>query len=119
VPYGFGPAYTSYPYQPDVETSAARSYLDQTAVPLRAAGSDVDVHAEIGLVAATLARLARERRVEAIAMATHGRSGVARGVLGSVATGVIRLAHVPVLVARPAALPRTPRFSEAAAVGPA
>jgi hypothetical protein len=36
-----------------------------------------------------------------------------------VATDVLRLAHAPVLVARPAALPRTPLFSEAAVAGTA
>ena len=36
----------------------------------------------------------------AIAMATHGRGGIARAVLGSVADEVIRHAHVPVLVLR-------------------
>lgn len=38
-----------------------------------------------------------------IAMATHGRSGLARLVLGSVADEVIRHAHLPMLVYRPGA----------------
>lgn len=37
----------------------------------------------------------------AIAMATHGRGGIARAVLGSVADEVIRHAHVPILVIHP------------------
>jgi nucleotide-binding universal stress UspA family protein len=36
-----------------------------------------------------------------IAMASHGRGGVARMLLGSVAGKVIRAATVPVLVCRP------------------
>lgn len=39
----------------------------------------------------------------AIAMATHGRGGLARAMLGSVADEVIRHAHVPVLVIHPGA----------------
>jgi nucleotide-binding universal stress UspA family protein len=38
----------------------------------------------------------------AIALATHGRSGFKRFMLGSVTDEVIRHAHVPVLVVRPA-----------------
>ncbi|MEI6739511.1 MAG: universal stress protein [Gemmatimonadaceae bacterium] len=38
----------------------------------------------------------------AISMATHGRGGIARAVLGSVADEVIRHAHVPILVIHPA-----------------
>ena len=35
-----------------------------------------------------------------VAMATHGRSGLSRLVLGSVATGTLQLAHVPLLLVR-------------------
>jgi nucleotide-binding universal stress UspA family protein len=44
---------------------------------------------------------ANDDAVGAIAMATHGRGGVKRFVLGSVADEVIRHAHVPMLVYRP------------------
>ena len=37
----------------------------------------------------------------ALAMATHGRGGLKRMVLGSVADEVIRHSHTPVLVYRP------------------
>lgn len=36
-----------------------------------------------------------------IAMATHGRSGIQRLLLGSVADRIVRHAHVPVLLVRP------------------
>lgn len=39
-----------------------------------------------------------------IAMATHGRSGLARLVLGSVATGTLQRTSVPLLLVGPAAL---------------
>jgi nucleotide-binding universal stress UspA family protein len=44
-----------------------------------------------------------EHPVDLVAMATHGRSGVARMLLGSVADKVTRGAGVPVLLRRPAA----------------
>jgi nucleotide-binding universal stress UspA family protein len=55
-------------------------------------------------VAAGIAEVAREEQVDVIAMATHGRSGLARLVLGSVATETLRRASMPVLLLRPAAL---------------
>jgi hypothetical protein len=39
-------------------------------------------------------------------MATHGRGGLARLVLGSVATGTLRRAAAPLLLVRPAAMRR-------------
>jgi nucleotide-binding universal stress UspA family protein len=53
-------------------------------------------------VAAILAA-ARDSSAELIVMGTHGRAGLARAVLGSVAESVLREADVPVLVvpARP------------------
>jgi nucleotide-binding universal stress UspA family protein len=41
-----------------------------------------------------------KRKCDAIFMASHGRRGVARAVLGSVAAGVIARSSVPVLVYR-------------------
>ena len=46
---------------------------------------------------------AETRHVDLIALATHGRSGLARVFLGSVADKVVRGAKVPVLVQRPVA----------------
>jgi hypothetical protein len=41
-------------------------------------------------------------RVAAIVLATHGRGGLRRVALGSVADKLVRAAEVPVLVVRPA-----------------
>lgn len=49
-----------------------------------------------------IADLAEELEVDAIVMATHGRSGLSRAVLGSVAERVLRQAVVPVVTVRPA-----------------
>ena len=46
---------------------------------------------------------ARACGAQYIAMATHGRSGLRRLLLGSVAEGVVRHAHVPVLLYPPSA----------------
>jgi hypothetical protein len=49
-----------------------------------------------------IANVARDRGVDLIAMATHGRGGLARAVMGSVATATIQRAGVPILLTRPA-----------------
>ena len=50
----------------------------------------------------SLLEIARPERVALIAIATHGRGGLQRMALGSVADKLIRAAEVPVLVLRPA-----------------
>ncbi|HLF94644.1 MAG TPA: universal stress protein [Planctomycetota bacterium] len=46
-------------------------------------------------------RVAREQRASMIAMATHGRTGLTRLILGSVAEEVLRRSPVPVFLVRP------------------
>jgi nucleotide-binding universal stress UspA family protein len=53
-----------------------------------------------GAEAIEIARLARSRRAAMIVMGTHGRSGLGRAFLGSVATRVLTLARCPVLTVR-------------------
>jgi nucleotide-binding universal stress UspA family protein len=52
-------------------------------------------------VGEALINLAHPERVDLVAIATHGRSGVRRLLLGSVADKLIRAAGPPVLVVRP------------------
>jgi len=44
-------------------------------------------------------------QIDLIIMATHGRSGISRLVSGSVASGIMRLAGIPVLLLRPSDTP--------------
>lgn len=75
---------------------------------LRASLSDAErekVHAvfttRLGVPSAEiLDRLDEEPRIDLVVMATHGRGGVARLVMGSVADKVIRAAPCPVLTMR-------------------
>ena len=55
-------------------------------------------HLVRGAVAPAIVRLATTIGVDMIVMGTHGRSGVGRFVLGSVAADVLRSAPVPVVV---------------------
>jgi nucleotide-binding universal stress UspA family protein len=85
---------------------SAQSYVTRAADELRKRGLAVETRVEIGTPAQTIVSVASETGAHLIAMATHGRGGVARLVLGSVATRVLQRSDVPVLLVRPAALAR-------------
>jgi nucleotide-binding universal stress UspA family protein len=85
----------------DIELGA-ETYLEEIASELRSMGLDVVYHVVWGApVAATLLQVAQELEVDLIAMSTHGRSGLARLMIGSVADEVVRNSPVPVLLLRP------------------
>lgn len=54
-----------------------------------------------GVVDQLITDTAREQAADYIVMGTHGRSGIARLMLGSVADRVVRTAPCPVLMVRP------------------
>ena len=106
-----------YPYQhleaigdvAEVQEAQAEQYLHKVAAELRAKdGPAVSARIAHGDAAAQICAVAREVGVGAIAMATHGRSGMARLLLGSVATRTLHQSSVPVLIYRPVAVPQTP-----------
>lgn len=61
-----------------------------------------DIHLDIrfGDPGHTIADVAAEQKADLIVMPSHGRTGLKRILLGSVAERVVRLAHCPVLVLR-------------------
>lgn len=60
------------------------------------------VHFEVafGVPADEITRYAQDHHVDTIVLPSHGRTGLARLMIGSVAERVVRLAHCPVLVLR-------------------
>jgi nucleotide-binding universal stress UspA family protein len=85
------------------EREPADEYLERVAGPLRDGGTDVQVIAATGRTADRILAVAREEPAQVIAMATHGRTGLARLLLGSVTSAVLTRATVPVLVLGPTA----------------
>lgn len=82
----------------------AEDYMHDMAEHLQARGVKATGTAVIGGgTADTLLDLASPDRVGLLALATHGRGGARRLVLGSVADKLVRAAEVPVLVVRPGA----------------
>lgn len=69
--------------------------------------------------AAEIVRYAAEAGVDVIVLGTHGRTGVDRPLMGSVAERVVRDAPCSVLVVKLAKGPRPPERPPAGAVGPA
>lgn len=85
------------------EVRESQRYLDGVATRLRDGGVDVaDVVVRDGATSATILDIARES-ADAIAMATHGRGGLRRWILGSVSDKVLRGGDLPVLLVRPGA----------------
>ncbi|MBI3081252.1 MAG: universal stress protein [candidate division NC10 bacterium] len=81
-----------------LQREGAERYLGKVAEPVRAMGLRVECAVAVGRPAETIAAVAGRERADLIAMATHGRSGFSRLLLGSVAAGVLRSAPVPVLL---------------------
>jgi nucleotide-binding universal stress UspA family protein len=76
------------------------SMLDAWAAQARAAGLTVGIATRDGIPYHEIVTLAQDRRADLIVIGTHGRGGVNRALLGSVADRVVRLASCPVLTVR-------------------
>jgi nucleotide-binding universal stress UspA family protein len=66
----------------------------------RTGRGDIDGRTEVGRPAKTIVEVAREGEIDHIVVGSHGREGVSRIVLGSVAEHVVRKSPVPVTVVR-------------------
>ncbi|HEY3498396.1 MAG TPA: universal stress protein [Polyangiaceae bacterium] len=67
-------------------------------------------HVRWETTAQQIAQLAADLEADLVVVGTHGRKGIARVLLGSVAEGVVRLAPCPVLVMRPKQILEVPRI---------
>jgi nucleotide-binding universal stress UspA family protein len=97
--------YPAYVYeQPDRLTATERIRIEQrlrALVPADAAALGITTHVLVvdgGKPAEAIVAAAERLNVDAISLASHGRGGVARAVIGSVADAVVRSARRPVLV---------------------
>jgi nucleotide-binding universal stress UspA family protein len=100
---------------PSLSDAAAelRAYVEQRLAAFRAAHPDADLsflervraHQRDEGPAEQIAQLAADVEADLVVVGTHGRRGLSRLVLGSVAEATLRLAPCPVLVVRPKSLP--------------
>ena len=79
----------------------AKEYLPKVQSRLAAEGIKVSSEVIVGRAGETIIEFAKQNKVDLIAIATHGRSGISRWVFGSVADRVLRSSGVPMLVVRP------------------
>lgn len=62
--------------------------------------AEVKIDVQVGDAGHRIAEVAEKLNADLIVMPSHGRSGIQRLLIGSVAERVLRLAHCPVLVLR-------------------
>lgn len=89
-----------------------KAYAEAKVAEITDAGglARVVTHIAVGAAPQQIAQLASDLEANILVLGTHGRRGVERLLLGSVAEGVVRMAHCPVLVVR--ATESTPRVPE-------
>lgn len=98
--YGEFPPYDAESVDARVRT-AQDSLLAAAEKHAHSAGLErVSSEGASGSPAAEIVRIARERGVDQIAMATHGRTAIGGIFLGSVAQRVVHLVDVPVLLVK-------------------
>ncbi|NLE07928.1 MAG: universal stress protein [Dehalococcoidales bacterium] len=81
-------------------TSAAR-YLGRKVRDLKAKNIEGSYQIIIGTPAEAIMNYSQKNKIDLIIMTTHGKSGIVRAVMGSVADEVVRNSGKPVMVIRP------------------
>jgi nucleotide-binding universal stress UspA family protein len=93
-----GPA----PIDPSIAIDAAcqmgKELLDDVKRRAVEAGCRATVELPEDECVASVLEIARQRKADLITVGSHGRSGIRRALLGSVAEGILRRSPIPVLV---------------------
>lgn len=96
------PALAAFDATVEPSTSNGGEMLEENAAAFRSAKIPTDIHVIVSRNRArSILDFAESHGVNLIAMSTHGRRGVGRLIAGSVASGVLRDAKVPVMMYRP------------------
>jgi nucleotide-binding universal stress UspA family protein len=112
------------PFEEELQTlrEIAEQYLREIRLRLEAEGFDflqIDVEVRTGEPVSEIVGIAAEKHADLILMATHGRTGIERVLLGSVAGAVLRSSNVPVVLVRPPTLGGAAHDDQAADQKPA
>jgi nucleotide-binding universal stress UspA family protein len=78
----------------------AEAVLSEAEDRAAAAGCEVDTDSVVGRPARAIVDYAEEHGVDHVVIGSHGRDGISRVLLGSVAETVVRRSPVPVTVVR-------------------
>lgn len=81
----------------------AQAQLDECTKKIKKLGDDVEIVQIIrkGVDYEEIIKYSKEKKIDIIVIATHGRTGILHTLLGSVAEKVIRYSKIPVLVTTP------------------
>ncbi|MGB0126165.1 MAG: universal stress protein [Rhodocyclaceae bacterium] len=108
VPIAFAAEHVSREVLDTYYREEGEQALSAAAILLDEAGLAFTPHIHVGSVAETVVRVAGELGCELICLGTHGRGALSTALLGSVASKVVHLSHVPVLLAKQHAPPPKP-----------
>jgi nucleotide-binding universal stress UspA family protein len=99
--YGEGPFSTpAVPNMFEAQQRWAADTLTERVAAAETQGVSARSLVKVGLPFAEIVKTAEEERADTIVIGTHGRSGLSRLLLGSVAERVVRTAPCPVLTVR-------------------
>lgn len=87
--------------QLDILRDDASTYLRDCAAELEEEDVTVSSQVSVGVAGEAIADVAEREEAACIVMATHGRTGLSRWALGSVADRVLHLTRRPLLLTRP------------------
>jgi nucleotide-binding universal stress UspA family protein len=88
-----------YDVEPDIEEKA-RTHLQKFADKTSGADVNINVHAVPGRAAASILSFVEEYDIDLVTTSTHGRTGMDRFLLGSVAEKLVRHLRCPVLTVK-------------------
>lgn len=80
-------------------------------------GASYQIHTRMGDTSSAIVEVAHDLRADLIVMPTHGRHGLPRLLLGSVAERVVRDAPCPVLTVRPSTVPEAASYVSKVMIG--
>lgn len=106
APIDIGPAGSGIAVQVALEadkrnTARARQYLSGKVRAMRSRHIQSSYRVLRGDIARSIIEFTEKENIDLVVMTTHGKSGLRRAVMGSVADAVIRESRKPVLVIRP------------------
>jgi len=84
----------------DQEAERANNYLERQCNTLAARKITATSVVRYGPIVQTIIEVANDKDVDLIALASHGRTGLARLFYGSVAAGILQRADRPLLIIR-------------------
>lgn len=79
----------------------AEDYMEEEVARLKNEGVKVTGITRDGPAPDKILEVAEETHADVIAMSTHGRTGITRWLLGSVADRVVHYSHIPVMLIHP------------------